>query len=326
MLVLLAIPLVVAGVVMSGLRSMSYTNAASPPGVGTRVLAPGVSKAWEALRDQLPMDAQQRAATEWLAAQPTAYWLTPEQDPPGVAGGTVQGLAAEASEQGVSLAVVIYGLPERDCGNHSAGGLPEGDYLKWIEEIALALRNAPDVQKIVVLEPDSLALAPECGNEQQRFDHLRSAVELLQAPDTWIYLDGGHSGWLPASEMVRLIGGVGVNDSIRGFATNVSNYQATYDEFEYAHAIATALPGMHALVDTARNGRATAAGEWCNPLGQHVGDPSGTYGDEVVDMNLWIKPPGESDGPCNGGPAPGVWWPEGAVELTRDIGFDNDDS
>ena len=40
--------------------------------------------------------------------------------------------------------------------------------------------------------------------------------------------------------------------------------------------------------------------------------------DDVVDTNLWIKPPGESDGMCNGGPAAGVFWPEAAVELTRD--------
>ena len=40
---------------------------------------------------------------------------------------------------------------------------------------------------------------------------------------------------------------------------------------------------------------------------------------DVVDTNLWIKPPGESDGPCNGGPAAGVWWPAAARELTRDV-------
>jgi endoglucanase len=35
-------------------------------------------------------------------------------------------------------------------------------------------------------------------------------------------------------------------------------------------------------------------------------------------VNLWIKPPGESDGPCNGGPAAGAWWPDAAIELTRE--------
>ena len=32
---------------------------------------------------------------------------------------------------------------------------------------------------------------------------------------------------------------------------------------------------------------------------------------------LWIKRPGESDGPCHGGPAAGTWWPEYALGLAQ---------
>lgn len=320
----LALVIVGIGALVQGVRTVAYSVTASPPGVGTVVLAPEVSKARQALLTELPMDAAQRAATEYLAAQPTAYWLTPEQDPPGTAGGTVITLAAAAREQRIALAVVVYGLPERDCGNHSAGGLPPDDYLAWVSEIAAALRSAPDVQKIVILEPDSLALAPECGNQADRAAQLRGAVEALGAPNTWIYLDAGHSGWLPAAQMAELIRSVGVEDRIRGFATNVSNFRATWDEFAYARQIAAELPGLHAIVDTARNGAASAGSEWCNPPGQTIGEPGGTYGDDVVDTNLWIKPPGESDGPCHGAPAAGVWWPEGAVALTRGTDLSTD--
>jgi endoglucanase len=30
-----------------------------------------------------------------------------------------------------------------------------------------------------------------------------------------------------------------------------------------------------------------------------------------------VKPPGESDGECNGGPAAGRWWPEYALGLAQ---------
>lgn len=295
-----------------------HTVSAQPPGVGTVVLAPADSKAQQALA-HLTMDADTAAATEYLAAQPTAYWLTPEQDPPGTVGATTSALLAQARTENTALAVVIYGLPERDCGNHSAGGLAPDAYGAWTAEIGAALESAPDLQKIVILEPDSLALATECGNLDERVPQLRDAVDTLSGPGTWLYLDGGHSGWHSAEEMASLIEAVDVSDSIRGFATNVSNYRSTHDEFEFAHAVSAQLGGLHALVDTSRNGAQAAGGQWCNPPGQRIGEPGGTYGDDVVDTNLWIKPPGESDGPCNGGPAAGVWWPEGAAELTRDV-------
>ena len=116
-----------------------------------------------------------------------------------------------------------------------------------------------------------------------------------------------------------LIQQMGIIDRVRGVATNVSNYQPTDAEFTYAHALSSRLGGTHAVIDTSRNGVATAGSTWCNPSGQTVGAPTGTYGDGVVDTNLWIKPPGESDGSCNGGPAAGHWWPAAAESLTRDV-------
>lgn len=268
-----------------------------------------------ALASSTGTDAEQTAAA-YLAAQPTAYWLTPERDPIDAAGERITALAAEARKQSASLALVVYGLPERDCGNHSAGGLDEADYDEWTTEIATALASAR-VPVAVILEPDSLALATECGNLDARVPQLQRVIEKLQLPQTWIYLDGGHSNWHPAAETARLLQLVGL-DGVRGFALNVSNFNATADEVAYAHAVAAAAGvTTHAIVDTSRNG-AGSNGEWCNPAGRAVGEVTGSIGDDVVDTNLWIKPPGESDGPCNGGPAAGAWWPAAAVELTRE--------
>jgi len=316
-LILAGVALVVAAIaiavslVTNGVQMLT----ARPPGVGTVFVAPEESKAARAAAAGGAAD--EVAAAEYLAAEPTAYWLTPEQDPIGEVGPRVLNLLHEARETDAALAVVVYGLPGRDCGNHSAGGLDEADYETWTTQIGTALRSARDVKKVVVVEPDSLALAPECGNVAERVEQLRGAIGRLTGSDTWVYVDGGHSNWLGADAMADLVRQV-AGDGVRGFVTNVSNFNSTYDEFAYARALSDRLGGMHALVDTSRNGAgAPTDGEWCNPPGRTVGDPSGTYGDDVVDTNLWIKPPGESDGPCNGGPDAGVWWPQGAVALTQ---------
>jgi endoglucanase len=313
----LVVVIVAIGFVGSLLTRGFHILTAQPPSAGTTFVAPEQSKASIALDKGLTGD--EAAAAEYLAAQPTAYWLTPEVDPVGTAGGTVLSLIAQSRAADAALAIVVYGLPGRDCGNHSAGGLSEADYPRWLDEIGRALDTAPDLQKIVILEPDSIALAPECGNIADRARQLSAAVDELTAPGTWIYVDGGHSNWLGADRMAELIRETGVVGKVRGFATNVSNYQATTDEFEYAAQLSSMLDGAHAIVDTSRNGAATSGGEWCNPPWQKVGEPSGTYGDGVVDTNLWIKPPGESDGECNGGPIAGAFWPTAAVDLTRDV-------
>ena len=294
-----------------------------PPARGTKIVASDLSKATDAATRAADGSPEQ-AAARYLSEQPTAVWLTPEGDPVDVVGEHIAGLAAEARDQSARVAVVVYGLPERDCGGHSAGGLEGDAYLEWTRAIGDALREAADTSPIVILEPDSLALAPECGNVDERVEQLSAAVEALAAESTWIYVDGGHSNWLAPAEMADLIDRVDRASrgdggrSIRGFVTNVSNFEATDDEVDYAHDVASRLDDLHAIIDTGRNG-AGSNGEWCNPPGRLVGEPGGTIGDDVVDTNLWVKPPGESDGDCNGGPAAGQWWPEAAVELTRDV-------
>lgn len=312
----LVLVLVLIGVVGNAVNRGFQALMARPPEVGTEVIAPTQAKVAAAARE---LTGDEADAAAYLAAQPTAYWLTPEQDPIGTAGGTVLDLIAQARDQDRSVAMVIYGLPGRDCGNHSSGGLSEEDYPDWLGEIGAALDTAPDVRKIVVLEPDSIALSEECGNISDRARQLSTAVDEITSPNTWIYIDGGHSNWLPPEKMADLITRTGVIDRVRGFATNVSNYQAPADEFSYAAQLSTLLGGAHAVVDTSRSGAATSGGEWCNPSGQRVGEPGGTFHDAVVDTNLWIKPPGESDGECNGGPAAGVYWPAAGVELTQDV-------
>jgi endoglucanase len=267
-----------------------------------------------ALAEQTASSGPEREAAETIAAQPTGIWLTPERQPAGEVGSYVSSIAT-ASQNALPI-FVVYGITDRDCGQEdnagqSAGGLAPRPYLEWVEEIADGIAGT---HAIVILEPDSLALSVECDEPDERVQLVSQALDRLQSTGAAVYLDGGHSNWLPADEMADLLRGAGV-DRARGFATNVSNFNTTDDEREYATLLSDELGGTHAVIDTSRNGNGPRGDEWCNPPGRSLGDLPTTIDDPVVDALLWIKPPGESDGRCNGGPTAGDWWPENAVQL-----------
>lgn len=258
----------------------------------------------------------EHAAAAYLAEQATAVWLVPERDPASSIRERIDALAREARAQRATLTLVVYGLPERDCGNFSAGGLDPAAYDEWTAAIGDALRAA-GVDTVLALEPDSIALSPECGDPRERARQLQTAVENLTGDEVDIYIDGGHSTWHSPDLMAELIRSMSVIDDVRGFTSNISNYNDDETERAYVHELSALLGGAHAIVDTSRNG-AGGTGEWCNPPDRLIGAPGGTYDDDVIDANLWIKAPGESDGTCQGGPPAGEWWPESAVTLTRE--------
>lgn len=283
--VALALVLAAPALATAYVRLLPFTAA----GEGIAYHVPSESKAADAAASGSADDPATRSAA-YLSSRPQAVWLTPEQHPIGEVGAVVTELADEARAQNATLVLVVYGLPDRDCGNHSAGGLAPAEYDAWTGAIGDALRAA-ETAAVVIIEPDAIALAPECDGVTERFSHIATAVTNLQARTAWLYLDGGHSNWRPASEMARLIQRVGVTPLIRGFATNVSNDNDDAAEVMYARTLSAALGGLHAVIDTSRNG-AGASGQWCNAAGRVVGAPSGSYGDDIVDTNLWIKPPG----------------------------------
>ncbi|MGH2954970.1 MAG: glycoside hydrolase family 6 protein [Solirubrobacterales bacterium] len=133
-----------------------------------------------------------------------------------------------------------------------------------------------------------------------------------------MYIDAGHSAWNGAAVTARRLRRAGVR-RVRGFALNVSSFRHTTTEVAYGRKVAERLGGKHLLIDTSRNGLGPASDDaWCNPPGRALGPaPTAATADPLVDAYMWIKPPGESDGPCNGGPAPGEWWPEYALGLAR---------
>nr|WP_242680320.1 glycoside hydrolase family 6 protein [Nocardioides sp. IC4_145] len=255
---------------------------------------------------------EEAAAFAELAEVPQGIWLTPEERPVGDVGGYVAGVGGAADEAGEVPLFVVYGIPDRDCtGGYSSGGLRADTYVPWVEEIAGAV--AP-YAAAVVLEPDALASAVECDRRAERVDLLSQAVDVLADAGVTTYVDGGHSDWVPVKEVAGLLREVGV-DRVRGFATNVSNYQTDRDEVRWAERLSELVGGASYVVDSGRNGVGSTE-EWCNPSGQALGQRPGYVDDGTgLDAYLWVKPPGDSDGECNGGPPAGEFWGQRALEL-----------
>ncbi len=89
----------------------------------------------------------------------------------------------------------------------------------------------------------------------------------------------------------------------------------------YQGSMGTAVPTMHFVVDTSRNGQGPlnagiyanppynqpssvvqvlTGGSWCNPPGRGLGThPTAKTGVPLLDAYLWVKTPGQSDGTCD---------------------------
>lgn len=250
-----------------------------------------------------------------IASQPQALWLTTWQ--------SVRWLRialAQDRRQRRLLTFVLYFIPGRDCGSYSSGGAKSAtEYRKWVREIAARLGGIPTA---AIIEPDALAEITCWGRAQQNtaYSLIRYASRTLAArPRTSVYIDAGNEVWKPAATMVARLRRAGVA-SARGFSLNVSSFVSTAKTIAYGTRIARALGGKHFVIDTGRNGRGgywhDGVMQWCNPPGRGLGaDPTTHTASPLVDAYLWIKTPGGSDGPCNGGPPAGGWWPAYALGL-----------
>lgn len=261
-----------------------------------------------------PEDAK---AMQKIADQPQAEWV-------GEWSGAVKLFMKQRLkfyEQYDALGVfVVYNIPDRDCGQHSAGGASSPEkYIEWIEKMADGIGNS---HAVLILEPDAVALLEKCTSEDQkaaRYELIARAVKILKArKNTIVYIDAGNARWVPPEDMAQRLLKAGL-EYADGFALNVSNYVATDETLAYGKRISELTGGAHFVIDTSRNGNGSAPGnEWCNPDGRALGHPPVFPTKEPkCDAYLWIKRPGESDGACNGGPRAGEWWPEFALGLAK---------
>lgn len=264
---------------------------------------------------------QQGQSYASIARRAQALWLGSEYYPTDRVAHVVRDYLepAEAAERTGTL--VVYSIPDRDCGQHSAGGLPGVDaYKSWVTQVG---EGIGDSSPLLILEPDALPFyhQGECGDAEDRVSLLRWAVRELSKAGAWVYIDIGHSGWTtgdttsddtPWDGRAELLKKAGVADA-RGFSTNVSNFRRTRDEQDYAAWMVRELRGLGVrgvkyVVDTSRNGaKRPVDGDVINPTWARLGRAPGLVFDGALDGTLWVKHPGESDGTRNGGPSSGQW-------------------
>src|SRR6187399_2294131 len=180
----------------------------------------------------------------------------------------------DASSRGEVPTFILYNVPGRDCGQHSAGGLKTKEsYQRWVRKVAAGIK---DRAAIIVLEPDSLGLLEKenCLTKEQQAERvflLHDAIKVLrQNPKNIVYLDGGHSRWHPVEEHARLLKLAGVEDA-NGFALNTSNYRAMDELLPFGKKLSELLGGAHGVIDTSRNGAGPVGVEWCNPPNRKLG-------------------------------------------------------
>ncbi len=293
------------------------------------------------VESSIKADPADAALLKKVEAYPTAVWL----DSIAAAGTVAKVLdeaAAQEKKEGKPLVTVfaVYNLPDRDCsavasnGELTSANGGEKKYAKdFIGKIAAAFKAHPKQRIVAIVEPDSLPniatnlSVKKCADAADIYKHsIATAVKELSLPNVSLYLDAAHAGWLGWSgnreKIVKLYAEVlkeaGGTDKVRGFATNVSNYDSLKggdlhglqpsdpcpDELTYVQQLDDSLTregitGKAFVIDTSRNGKdhiRTNSGNWCNIKGAGLGERPQASPAPLVDAYFWIKPPGDADG------------------------------
>jgi endoglucanase len=263
-----------------------------------------------------PNDGRTAVIRDRIASVPQPRWYTSTNT--STVRAQVSDFVGAAAAAGKIPILVVYNIPNRDCGGASSGGAPShAAYRAWVDQVAAGLQGRP---AYIVLEPDVLPLMTDCQNAQQQAETRSSmayAGKKLKSGSAQakVFFDIGHSAWLSAGEAAARLRATDISNSADGISTNVSNYRATSAEVTSAKSVLANLGDsrLKAVIDTSRNGNGPLGNEWCDPAGRKVGTPSTTEtGDSQIAAFLWVKLPGEADG-CIAGA--GQFVPQRAYEL-----------
>ncbi|GAA0260378.1 glycoside hydrolase family 6 protein [Saccharothrix mutabilis subsp. mutabilis] len=263
-----------------------------------------------------PGDSRTPVIRDRIASVPQARWYTTSNT--STVRAEVDSFVGAAAAAGKIPILVVYNIPNRDCGGASGGGArSHAEYRAWVDQVAAGLGGR---RASIVLEPDVLPIMTNCQSAEQQAETRASmayAGKRLKAGSAQakVYFDIGHSGWLSPSEAANRLRAADISNSADGISLNVSNYRYTSTETSYAHSVLNALGDsrLKAVIDTSRNGNGPAGSEWCDPPGRAIGTPSTTNtGDARIDAYLWVKLPGEADG-CIA--AAGQFVPQRAYDL-----------
>ncbi|KAI1170924.1 glycoside hydrolase family 6 protein [Nemania sp. FL0916] len=287
------------------------------------------------------MDEELKEQASRVAGIGTFTWMESTED--------IQALSAVADEVPCSeiLGIVLDNLPYKDAVLNN----PEDEYDPSTEDayqtlllkpLAEAIKASPTTAFAVIVEPDAFAQffnatttstpsAHETNLIRSYRANIPSALAALNLANVIMYLDIGHSNSLDwsrhrnatADAIAAIYDAAGSPSQVRGFATNVANWNAwSLAPGEFAQAddsqdirpsneqtlvrlLSTSLRAREvpsfAIFDTSRNGVSglrASWDEWCNVNGAGLGARPGAAADEdgALDAYVWAKRPGESDG------------------------------
>ncbi|WP_460486254.1 glycoside hydrolase family 6 protein [Capnocytophaga sp. HP1101] len=231
--------------------------------------------------------------------------------------------------------VVIYGIPNRDCGSFSKGGHPNGaSYKAWIDRVSAIIGKR---RAVVIIEPDAINY---CGHPRgsakynERAELLSYAAEKLNKnnPNVASYIHAGNGPLVtqnPEAVANAIIDG-GLQ-YMRGFALNVSGLGGTAEEQAGAEKFVAYLATkgfdkVRYVIDTGRSGinrpkhqNPNPPFNSCNNFNAALGPRSTTKTTGAhADAYLWINGGGGSDGECNmGAPKAGLPYPEYTRHLVQ---------
>lgn len=203
-------------------------------------------------------DASYHDAMFIVARQPTAIWLDslsaidrPDGQRLSLEEHLVNAVSQQAGQQRpMTLSIVLYSLPNRDCAAHSSNGTLNGEAglrqykEQYVDRIAALLGDErfSSLRIVLLIEPDSLPnlvtnqSVPGCKEAFESEIYAEGIAYALTRfsgiGNVYSYLDFGHSGWLGwhsnRARAVELYTDVvrssGALSNISGVVTNVSGY------------------------------------------------------------------------------------------------------
>ncbi|GMF20278.1 unnamed protein product [Phytophthora lilii] len=228
------------------------------------------------------------------------------------------------------LSIVVYGIPNKDCagGFSSSGSVTStSGYQAFLKQLTDTIG---DRKVLYVVEPDAVGLLTQdggCGASAGYLENLKVAVAALSVnPNAELYLDVGY--WMlaypsTAAKVATAMKQIGSAGRVKGITINTSNYRSNQECAGYCSTFQTAMGStdMSCIVDTSRNYNGNPTTAWCNVPTAGIGKPpTSNTGYSNLDYFMWIKPPGESDGECWGGPSAGSFF-LGGFKLLWDQGY-----
>jgi glycosyl hydrolase family 6 len=198
------------------------------------------------------------------------------------------------------------------------------NFQRQVNEMAAGIENRPAV---AFLELDAIG-ASRCMEQNGALGeweaNMRYEIRKVSSlPHTVVYIEGGYSDGNDPQYTAMVLKAVQM-PRLRGFFTNDTHINWPINEVRWGEQVSRLMGGMPFVINTADSGQGPKLNphpvtqgneDLCNPPGRGIGIRTTTNtGFPNLDAFLWMHPPGNSSGPCNGGTPSGTFWLHRALE------------